>query len=157
MDESQKEALMVLENSMTPSQIDETIMKVDANGKTILHHAVECGRKDAVNRLLENVRWKDMINKKDKEGKTPLHICCDKENFNREIAASLLAHGADVNAADQWGWVPLHVADREDIVDLLLTRGRPGEIDLDCRTSFRGATPLHMAARRPPDCGIAFE
>ncbi|KAI1410487.1 hypothetical protein F5Y13DRAFT_202282 [Hypoxylon sp. FL1857] len=145
--ESEEEVLRVLEHYMPQAQIqiEERVMKVDENGKTILHEAVESGWDNVVRRLLENGKWKDLVNKRDKEGKTPLHICCEKDKFKREIAEILLTHGADVNAADQWGWAPLHVADQYEIVKLLLEKGRPRP-NLDCKTSFRGATPLHMAA-----------
>ena len=56
---------------------------------------------------------------------------------------SLLSKGADVNLADRMRWVPLHIAARNnrlDIVELLVSKGA----NLN-PTNNRGQTPLHIA------------
>ncbi|KJE93793.1 hypothetical protein CAOG_04536 [Capsaspora owczarzaki ATCC 30864] len=63
-----------------------------------------------------------------------------------ELLHESLAHGADVNATDQYGVSPLHLACCSDsfleILSLLLERGA----NIAARTSF-SSTPLHWAAR----------
>jgi ankyrin repeat protein len=42
---------------------------------------------------------------------------------NKNVAEVLIAHGADINAKDKWGYQPIHVAayhDRSDVVELLI-------------------------------------
>ena len=62
--------------------------------------------------------------------------------------AVLLSHGADVNAADAGGKVPLHFAAnfaQRDALELLLAQPRAA---IDARRFYYGTTPLHFAAQR---------
>jgi hypothetical protein len=79
-----------------------------------------------------------------------LHAAAREGNI--EAARLLITQGAEVNAQDDKGFTPLHVAVREDrepvlkvgqksIVQLLLAAGA----DVDARDK-KGATPLHHAA-----------
>ena len=84
-------------------------------------------------------------NARDPLGATPLHDAA--WNGNREIAALLIAHGAEVNARHlEAGSTPLHYAvikDNLGVAEVLLEHGA------DVRaTSRSGATALHMAAVR---------
>jgi len=90
---------------------------------------------------------------------TPLYIACLAGKV--ETARTLLAHGADVNAADDYRDTPLHVAvrgNRKDLVKLLLTTnvnlnlesrgGTKMQPAFDFSGEFQGeigGTPLHIA------------
>jgi ankyrin len=75
---------------------------------------------------------------------TALHSAAE---FGREdVARILLAHGADVNARDEYGQTPLHSAavyGNLDLVRLLLDRGA----DVDAWTDG-GSTPLHKVVQQ---------
>ncbi len=76
-------------------------------------------------------------------GETPLHVAVSQRN--RDIAAYLLQHGADVNAHGNNGRMPLHHAAQKGqigMVDLLLEHGA----HLDQVDDF-GFSPLFTAAR----------
>lgn len=78
----------------------------------------------------------------ERTGMTPLHWAAKRGH--REVAASLLAHGAEVNVKDSKGGTPLHRAageSRKDIAELLLAN----MAEVGARDK-RGQTPLHYAA-----------
>ena len=52
----------------------ETCELLDNKGRTALHLAVETGNKNAVEILLKELAFQDLINEQDKEGNTPLHL-----------------------------------------------------------------------------------
>jgi hypothetical protein len=56
-------------------------------------------------KVAENV---GLINLKDEEGQTPLHVACLEHPVKMDIVRFLLANNADVNAIDSNGWAPLH-------------------------------------------------
>lgn len=64
--------------------------------------AVESGNIDAVRRAISGV---DVNTIRDNENKTPLHWAA--YDGNTEIASLLIQHGADVDAADEYGITPL--------------------------------------------------
>lgn len=97
----------------------------------------------------------DAVNAKHKNGETALHVAVAAGHI--AIAEILLAKGADPNAQDKDGWVPLHRAAlkvREDglaMAQLLLAHGgnpRPRKAD--------GITPLHFAAEVGNDALVSF-
>ena len=47
------------------------------------------------------------INSTDDSLSTPLHIALKRRKSNVALLLFLLHHGADVNAADNYGWTPL--------------------------------------------------
>jgi hypothetical protein len=65
-----------------------------------------------------------LVNQKNLGGATALHIASREGNL--EIAQTLLAYGADVNATDNEGWTPLMratLAGNDAVVGLLLDKG----------------------------------
>lgn len=80
---------------------------------------------------------------------TPLHEAAQHSSYydvHLKIVSSLLEHGVSVEAQDEYGNTPLHIAVGDDtnvgIVDLLLKAGA----DVHACNN-RGETPLHCAAR----------
>jgi len=112
--------------------------------------AVRKGDLVAVGELLKDNP--DMAVGKSFGPETPLHLAAEKGY--KDIAESLLAHGAPVNA-ENWdgnGYRPLHSAvlfRRKPLVELLLAHGA----DVNAKND-KGETPLHLAAWNG-DKGIA--
>lgn len=78
---------------------------VDADGETLLHHAVFQGFKQVTDLLVARGATIDVRNQ---QGWTPLHVAASRGHY--AIAALLIANGADLNAKTQDGWTPLHLA-----------------------------------------------
>jgi ankyrin repeat protein len=114
---------------------------VFGQGDTI-HGAARAGDLATVRALVE----KDvkLALARDEAGRTPLHLAAG--SGRADVAAYLVARGADVNAADNNAWTPLHAAaaaDRDEAVRILID----GKAALESRTS-EGETPLAVAAGR---------
>lgn len=93
----------------------------DEKGKTPLHYAVQSGRIELVELLIDN---KADINAKDANGQTPLHIAVKEGQTN--VLELLLGKGADVNIRDETGRTPLGWASADKdkyIVNVLRIHG----------------------------------
>ena len=71
-----------------------------------IFEAVKKSDLSAVRSIIENDP--EMVNIKDKEMNTPLHLA--SQTGKGEIAEFLLEKGADVNSVGKNGWTPLHAA-----------------------------------------------
>ncbi len=95
-------------------------------GNSSLHQACRQGRFDIIDVLIENKAYINITNNKDS---TPLHFICYTEDKNLNIPADVakfIKAGADINAADSRGVVPLMAActsGRLDLVKLLVSQG----------------------------------
>ena len=76
---------------------------------------------------------------------TPLHFAA--VHGRKEIAALLIAEGADVNTKDRWGKTPLHFAaskGQKEVATLLIAESA----DVNAKTTIQngyGATPIEWA------------
>ena len=89
--------------------------------RTILHVAIACSSGfEMVQYLLRQEEVRIIVNAKDGNGSTPLHLLMGHYYLTRaekgKILRSLLKCGADIHAKDDYGDTPAHVAcNREDI------------------------------------------
>jgi ankyrin repeat protein len=108
-------------------------------GMRAIRDAAGKGDLVAVNALLEDNP--DLVFMKDGLGWTPLHVAA--VTGQKDVAELLVANKADVNARDDDGATPLHLAVRghKDMAALLLAdKADVNAADMD------GWTPLHFAA-----------
>ena len=128
-----------------------------------IHKAVEKGQEAEVVALLK--ADPGLVSSRDKMGNTPLHVAALHNRL--EVAALLLANGADVNAENyqkvelrdhkwrRWGETPLSLAlwayNNKDMVTLLLTHGADPNVVLS-----GGVTPIYRAVQRnlPEDVAL---
>lgn len=92
----------------------------------------------------ENKPENDIINLKNNEGKTPLHIAC--QNNNKDIIRLLLKYGANIDEQDIDLNTPLHIAcqnNQHDIVNILLEN--KANINAKNKESW---TPLHIVCKQ---------
>lgn len=139
-------------------RILDVVDTVDHRGNTVLHIAARKKKVNEVKSALQDTLWKELVNSKNKDGLTPLHISCLE--WDSTSAKILLDHGADINASDKLGSTPLHRAvitqgrmeDASDdpvpepsLVDLLLAEG-PHKLNIHIKSLHQGQTALHLAA-----------
>ena len=108
-----------------------------------LHAAVRQGNKKLFDQLLNQTsELCVLINRGDQYGRTALHLAALA--FNMEMAETLIAKGAVVNAQDNDGETPLHLAENFPMADLLLNEGKanPNIPNID------GICALHLAVQR---------
>jgi ankyrin repeat protein len=104
---------------------------------TNIYDAAVYGDLDQVREIVE--AHPEAVNETDEYGFTPLHGLAGEEHV--EIAQFLIDRGAEVNAANDEGITPLHLATWPAMATLLLKKGA----DLEAR-SVRGETPLLVVA-----------
>ncbi|XP_060528049.1 serine/threonine-protein phosphatase 6 regulatory ankyrin repeat subunit A isoform X3 [Cylas formicarius] len=119
-------------------------VQVDAatheNGYNPIHLACYGGHVTVVGLLLS--RSAELLESKDKHGKTGLHIAATHGHY--QMVEVLLGQGAEINAPDKNGWTPLHCASRAgcfEVVKLLVESGASPKSETNL-----GAVPIWFAA-----------
>ncbi|XAR49477.1 hypothetical protein NMG60_11032698 [Bertholletia excelsa] len=79
----------------------------DARGRNILHIAVESNEKEAVNYILEDPLFGSLVNAKDEDGNTPLHLLAAK---GRHITSLIVDPRVDKGAHNLEGLTALDIA-----------------------------------------------
>ena len=116
----------------------------DKSGNTPFYFAVKNGHR----KLIDLLQAKGAIISKDDnllaDEEASLYAVWRNDAYHLEL---LLDYGADVNAADRYGWSLLHYTPfygKGDMTRMLLDKGaNPNTVERE-----RGRTPLHNAARR---------
>uniref|UniRef100_T1ISN9 Class II aldolase/adducin N-terminal domain-containing protein n=1 Tax=Strigamia maritima TaxID=126957 RepID=T1ISN9_STRMM len=113
--------------------------KADRFGCTPLHKAAFHGRGVLVKLLLESGAYVDSL---DENLNTPLHLCVQNTSLNNiKIIQILIENGADVNARNKWGKIPLHSSAlwaSEEITRILVKMN--SHLDY---SDINGKTPLY--------------
>lgn len=112
-----------------------------ANDWTALHAAASAGDVRTAKILL--CRHPEYLNATEAGLHTPLHVAVF--DGRTEIAAVLIAGGANLNAPDICGWTPLHIAasrGEKAAAELLVARG----VDMNFKDKT-GQTPLRLALK----------
>ncbi|CAF4381737.1 unnamed protein product [Rotaria socialis] len=107
-----------------------------------LHFAAEYGRYNTCRQLLDTPGFKRILNEPDKQGLTPLHLCCS--NGHTRVVQLLIHKGAQFTKCFE-GFTPLHVAAIHGHVTTMDTILQ-GHAHLINSTTRLGVTPLHLAA-----------
>jgi ankyrin repeat protein len=116
----------------------------DESGNTPIHVASSEGKLEVV-KVFVNSKGKFVVNIKNSlSGKSPIHYASC--NGHPEVAAFLLANGADPIVVDNFGNTPLHVASlRGDIETIKLLLKPEYNVDVNKKNNG-GDTPLYWAS-----------
>ena len=126
----------------------------NASGWTLLHKVAACGGSTQATEFL--LAAGAPINRKDKNGNTPLHLAIN--NGNKAVAKLLIDNGADLNTADvssrndKNGNTPLHLAAENgniEVIKLLINSGADlNTADVSSRNAHGGKSALEYAVLR---------
>lgn len=111
-----------------------------------LHLAARTQAFDCVELLLRKGNANPNMGDSDK--RTPLHAAVGKAARSYDIIEILISYGADINAKDQYGYTPLHIAALNELsqcVEVLIFRGA----DVTAKSKF-GMTALGIITRKTP-------
>ena len=132
------------------------IFATTQDGENGLHLAIDAKRDEMVNYLLENVYFDDnrlsrVINNGNRLGLTPTHYAAAENGKNcLNTFKLLLKHQGDVNQANQYGTLPIHIACQRNcasILTFMLDSRLYTKKELFSQTTSDGLTPLGRATK----------
>ncbi len=132
---------------------EETLCTTSLNGDTALHCAVSQGHIKAATFLLDTSQPPDMVNSRNKLGRTPLHLAVFISNVT--LVTLLLQAGGDLTVADNDGDPPFLLAVANSAVDcawVILDFSN----QVGVRNTVRGTPALQIAASMGRGCMCKF-
>ncbi|XP_036415843.1 NF-kappa-B inhibitor zeta [Colossoma macropomum] len=87
---------------------DKDLLSLDEYGRTLLHRAVDEGKRALVYVIAKRMAHLKKLDTKDTEGKTPLHVAAQRNQHL--IVADLISLGANINERDRYGKTCLHLS-----------------------------------------------
>ncbi|XP_072547899.1 uncharacterized protein [Salminus brasiliensis] len=101
-------AQMEREERLLKDVSDQELLALDKCGRTLLHRAVNEGKRALVYVIAKRMADMKKLDTKDTEGKSPLHLAAQRNQHL--IVADLISLGANINARDQYGKTCLHLS-----------------------------------------------
>ena len=133
----------LLLNNKSDTEIKYTIGYKNLRGKTVLHWAVESGKKEMTELLLAHGA---LVNAQDDAGRTALHLAVSAGSS--PMAELLLAHGADVNLKDNQGNAPLDLADNGSSSGMAMNVVGAGSQPFSYQWQFNNGNPAPPGATK---------
>ncbi|XP_067929343.1 85/88 kDa calcium-independent phospholipase A2-like [Watersipora subatra] len=136
--------------SSSVSKLQDLCNKVRQHqSDSVMHHCVKLHLISAIQAGHREISRH--VNSVDEDNCTPLHIACQTESVNDDIAQELINHGANVGITNSHNETPLHLAAKHSPSKLKVLLSQPTDA-LDALT-ISGETPLHFACtENQPEC-----
>lgn len=126
-------------------------------GYNLLHCCILMGKPRTLKNLLEKDIFKNFIEKRDFQDRTPLHLACELgEDLCAEI---LIKYGANLDAEDLNGYTPLQLAcssDSDEIVEIIMEvsnsilekKNSKGQNAIDTANEFNSKKVMKLISKK---------
>lgn len=126
-------------------------------GYNLLHCCILMGKDKMLEKLLKKESFKAFIERKDFQGKTPLHLACEMRE--EECAKVLIKHNASLDIEELNGYTPLQLACTSGSYEIVqnILEGKPenlnkknksGETILDTAIEFNRKNIIELISRK---------
>ena len=110
------------------------VYRQDDDGDTLLHIAIIITEPDLVFHLIDFTASSDWLNIKNKLSQTPLHVAVLTNQ--RTVVRRLVIGGANIEARDCYGNMPVHIACREGMLDIVRALVEPVSFEEQQRNNY---------------------